>query len=374
MPLQDLTPQLRTRLSRLERVVGLFVTFATLLLFFGAGYYAYTVAKRKGWFLKKVPYHTYVNNASGLKVGQPVKLMGFDVGSITKVEAMPPYNYFNVYLQFQIKEPYYGYLWSDSKAKIAAADFLGNRYLEVTKGAEGVATVLETNEVRKNLFTLFQPVTNKVIVGLLDKWGGPTNPVYHPFTNGAKGFWLRSDESPALTERLENVVSSVEKALPGFLELTNSIKGVLTRLDKITTHADELLVSAQPSVTNLQLITSHLTQPEGSLGEWLIPTNLNRGLANTLDAAQITMTSAQTNLTTLTSNLTVSLVNVADLTSNLNAQVEANSFILSQISDLVAHANDMVQGLKRHWLFKGAFNPSTNEPIHSVVRPSFGEP
>ena len=34
MALQDLTPQLRTRLSRMERAVGWFVLFAVLLLGF----------------------------------------------------------------------------------------------------------------------------------------------------------------------------------------------------------------------------------------------------------------------------------------------------------------------------------------------------
>jgi hypothetical protein len=35
MALQDLTPQLRTRLSRMERAVGWFVFVATALLLFG---------------------------------------------------------------------------------------------------------------------------------------------------------------------------------------------------------------------------------------------------------------------------------------------------------------------------------------------------
>ena len=36
MALQDLTPQLRTRLSRMERAVGWFVFLATVLLLVGA--------------------------------------------------------------------------------------------------------------------------------------------------------------------------------------------------------------------------------------------------------------------------------------------------------------------------------------------------
>ena len=58
MGLQDLTPQLRTRLSRVERMVGIFVTFATLLLLVGFGYYIYHTAQRKGWFKTKIIYST----------------------------------------------------------------------------------------------------------------------------------------------------------------------------------------------------------------------------------------------------------------------------------------------------------------------------
>src|ERR1051325_5468688 len=107
MALHDLTPQLRTRLSRLEKVVGWFVTVATLLLLGGLAYYIYTLAERKGWFLKKMPYYTFVRNATGLAVGDRIKLMGFDVGEITKIDAQPPDDpYFNVFIQFRVKEPY----------------------------------------------------------------------------------------------------------------------------------------------------------------------------------------------------------------------------------------------------------------------------
>src|SRR5687767_8350204 len=147
MALQDLTPQLRTRLSRVERVVGVFVLFATLLLLAGFAYYIYATAQRKGWFLTKVVYQTSINNAAGLKEGEPVKLMGFTVGELTKVEPNAPGDYYNVTVYFNIRSPNYGYIWTDSKVKVASADFLGNRYLEVIKGVDGIATVFETNKI-----------------------------------------------------------------------------------------------------------------------------------------------------------------------------------------------------------------------------------
>src|SRR5439155_11819157 len=142
MALQDLTPQLRTRLSRMERAVGWFVLLATGLLVFGFGYYAYHTAERKGWFKTKAPFFTFADRATGLKVGDPVNLMGFDVGQITRIETQPPEDYLHaVYVEFEIVSPYYGYLWTEgSRAKVTTADLLGKRVLEVTKGTGGFPT------------------------------------------------------------------------------------------------------------------------------------------------------------------------------------------------------------------------------------------
>src|ERR1035438_3318542 len=104
MALQDLTPQLRTRLSRMERAVGWFVFLATALLLFGFGYYIYHTAERKGWFLPKAKFLTSVHDASGLNVGDPVMLMGFQVGHITGIAAMPPRNPHAVRIEFEINQ------------------------------------------------------------------------------------------------------------------------------------------------------------------------------------------------------------------------------------------------------------------------------
>src|SRR5438128_192620 len=74
MAIQDLTPQLRTRLRRVEKIVGFFVLLAVLVLVVGFAYYLYSTAQRKGWLIPKCPYFTFVQSAEGLKVGDAVKL------------------------------------------------------------------------------------------------------------------------------------------------------------------------------------------------------------------------------------------------------------------------------------------------------------
>ncbi len=429
MALQDLTPQLRTRLSRVERAVGVFVIVATLVLLAGFAYYVYHTAERKGWFLNKVRYFTFVDSAAGLKVGAPVMMMGFEVGEITRILPEPPEDtLYNVYIEFQIKDPNYGYLWTDSRARVAASDFLGSRHIEVTKGTNGVPTYLFSERV--NLFVkgslsekevpklkfaediydrsktnrlahatdwisrdaltklseagvrnvqVFDPEARRKLPTSV--WVD-TKGVYEPITKDTKPYWLLSRESPALTERLEGLVDKVEKALPNILSLTNQIASVLTSATHAITNVDGLLTAARPAVVDaravlaklqpvaddLKTITGHLRDPKGSLGEWLIPTNLNLQLQQTLTAAtdtlataKATLASTDTNLTLVVSNLSRTLDNIASLTASLNAQVQTNTNIVSEISAAIVHADELMQGLKHHWILRTAFK-KTNAP------------
>jgi ABC-type transporter Mla subunit MlaD len=136
MPLQDLTPELRTRLRRVERTVGWFVTLAAVILFVGFAYYIYATAKARGWFVTKLNYATGLDSAAGLSAGDPVTLMGFSVGEITEIKPNDPAKAHGVTIFFRIKDPYWGYIWYDSRV-LVNSDFLGHRFLEVVKGQNG---------------------------------------------------------------------------------------------------------------------------------------------------------------------------------------------------------------------------------------------
>ena len=78
-------------------------------------------------------------------------------------------------------------------------------------------------------------------------------------------------------------------------------------------------------------------------------------------------------------SLTHSLNNLANITSNLNNQVQVNSNILTHISDIIVHTDEFVQGLKRHWLLRSAFNKpakaakapkTTNAPPDQTTEPA----
>ena len=416
MALQDLTPQLRTRLNRMERAVGWFVFIATALLLFGFGYYIYHTAERKGWFKIKAPFHTFLQSSSGLAVSDPVYMMGFPVGEITSVEPQKPYEPHNVEVQFEITDPYFRYLWTGgSYLKVNSADFLGKRQLEVTRGTNGYALVvtqpvsIRTLDEAKSLMAaapgawqLAQDITNAsatvlfhaydslefvfnetnaplLAAGVLASnsiyiynnkvnrnhvvasWDGRYRH-YKIFQPGDDTAWIKAVEAPPISDQLQAMVSQVQAALPGILSLTNKISTVLDNAANATANLNTTIVAAQPLVTNFTAISGQLRAPGDPL-VWALGTNGN-------DQVQGALTNLNSLLANSDTNLTAILIHLSDITSNLNAQVQANTNMLGSISKIVTDTDDLVQGLKRHWLLRSAFKVKpTNAPPTKTVSP-----
>ncbi len=423
--MQDLTPQLRTRLNRMERAVGWFVLLATALLVFGFAYYVYATAQRKGWFKTRAPYFTFLDRATGIKEGDPVMLMGFEAGRITRILPQPPEDFYhNVYVEFEIVEPNYGYLWTEGSRVRVMANFLGKRVLEVTKGTNGYPVYMfaplreltlaeaerlaapgrwrlaadiydatETDRVLKALTPLDARVLEQLRALGLEQfpvfdmhehrksptavWDDPTGRYvkfvreHNPRTGRrANIYWLLADETPDLNERLERLVTQIEKALPEVLALTNQLAAVLSQSAGAASNLHALLLEARPAATNLAALTAQL-RGEGAFGQWLLGPQGAAPVYATLEAAQRTLQHADTNLAALAERLARSLDHLAGITGNLHAQVQANTNILSELSAAIVHADELVQGLKRHWLLRSAFRPpQTNPPPTAPVLPA----
>jgi hypothetical protein len=409
MALQDLTPQLRTRLSRMERMVGWFVFLATALLLFGFGYYIYHTAENKGWFKIKAPFVTFVQSSAGLNVGDKIYMMGFPVGSITLVHAMPPGDLHNVKVQFEVVDPYFRYIRSGAIVKVNSG-LLSQRQLEITRVTNGYAICVtqpvfvfsnldelhekiiaepgewqlsqEVFDASTNLlFPAYTPLNEsnlQVIAALkpdliyaydnrehdrnkiVASWH-PRTHRYENFTPDSDDAWLKTVEAPPVSDQLQAMVTQVQGALPGILALTNKIAAVLDNANTTlanaalaTSNLNVTIAAAQPLVTNFANISAQLREPGGMVA-WALGTNGDAQIQGALTNLNSLLAHTDTNLDTLVVSVGQTLDNVAGITGNLRTQVEQNSNVLFSISKMVIDSDDLVQGLKRHWLLRSAF-------------------
>lgn len=326
MAIDDLTPQLRTKLRRMEKLVGLFVLVAAVILAAGFAYYLRHTAQRRGWFTPKTPYYTFVQSADGLQVGAPVLLMGFSVGEITVIDAEPPESSFNVYVGFAVRQPYYGYVWTDSVARVTGGGFLGGRQLEVTKGKSGQPTAYETDG----------RVTEVLVDG--EK---------RPLEAQPQGVYLPPEEAPALAARAEQLMGRLETEVP---KLTASLQEALGNVGRLTANLDATVERTKPVIANLDAITKNLRRPDGALGEWLLGSEMQARLETTLG-------SVDANLTVLSATLG----NVDGVANAVRTELDDNRGVLGDVSTLVRDTDDLIQGLKRHWLLRSAFPKGTSD-------------
>ncbi len=416
MALQDLTPQLRTRLSRMERAVGWFVFLATALLLFGFGYYIYHTAENKGWFKTKAHFKTFVQSSTGLKEEDKIFMMGFGVGKITKIHAMPPGDSHNVEVQFEIVEPYFRYIRSSGSYVKVIGGFLGQSQLEVTRGTNGGYALAVTQPIfHKTIDELKQLVVTEPNRWQLQQYifDGQSNTVFIPYqpydgltvsnlevlaalkleSNSVYAYdnkinsqhivaqWredlkrydfynyekdgpieLPAQDSVPVADRIDRIVGQVEGAIPVILALTNQLTAVMNNAASATSNLNTTLLSAnsaiqaaQPAITNVALITDQLRDP-GSPLLWALGTNGNLQVQGALTNLNSLLVNADTNIAPL-------LIHLSEITGELSAQIRSHTNLVGGIYKTIVDTDDMIQGLKRHWLLRSAFkDKSTNAP------------
>jgi ABC-type transporter Mla subunit MlaD len=403
MPLQDLTPQLRTRLNRMEKAVGWFVCLAAALLVFGFGYYLYHTAESKGWFKIKARFKTYLQSSAGLKTDDKIYMMGFAVGKITRIHAMPPGDEHGVLVEFEVVEPYFRYIRSQGSAVKVNAGLLGQSALELSRGTNNSYALAVTQPI---FFKSIQELQS-LVLAQPDQWqlsqfvfDAQSNILFRPYaglnesnlqmiaslnlaSNSVFAYdnrlnrqhvvarWredlqrydfydhekddaieLPAQESVPVSDQLSAIVGQVQAALPGILALTNKISTVLDNAASATSNLNLTLLAAQPLVTNVNAIADALREP-GSPILWALGTNGNSQLQGALTNLNTLLANTDTNLGAL-------LINLSEITGNLSAQIRGNTNLVGGIYKTILDTDDMVQGLKRHWLLRSAFK--TNQP------------
>ncbi len=375
MALQDLTPQLRTRLRKVEWMVVLFLGGTTLLMLASLGWFIFRTGEARGWWVDEVPYYTYVGDATGIKVGTPVHMMGFKVGEVTKVDALPlkelrsweyyQTNQFRAFVGFKVrdKEPsrYPGYISSDSRVKLGGfpVEIAGGVVLEISVGSMG-GTLTTTNLEGGRIGVLSDKFAYDELSGKKDS----PNRRYLPLSATEKGYYLPIDQSETLLAQVQQVLAKVrgigtkvDAALPG---LTEELYLTLTNVHAIT---EQLRPNVgPPGALGAMVLPTNLVArfgQAGGLGDLVLPTNLNAQLTATLAAVPGTLS----NLDQRTASLGVLITNLVKGTgplgnaiTNLDLTMDnVRSNTVPQATALLRTLDSFVEGMKRHWLFRGAF-------------------
>src|SRR4051794_25034075 len=109
----------------------------------------FLLTSSRGIFQKKALLRTYMDDASGIMESTPVRLNGIAVGSLDKVRLTNSTNPNRaVEFDMEVQEQYLKQIPIDSVAGVGAANLLGDKFINITKGADVAHTVKDGDELK----------------------------------------------------------------------------------------------------------------------------------------------------------------------------------------------------------------------------------
>src|SRR5581483_5723212 len=82
-----------------------------------------------GFFTKKIQIKSHFDNASGLRVGAPVRLQGVDIGNVSRIRIVPEKKLTPVEVTMKITTKYQQALRKDSVTSMETAGVLEETYI-----------------------------------------------------------------------------------------------------------------------------------------------------------------------------------------------------------------------------------------------------
>jgi phospholipid/cholesterol/gamma-HCH transport system substrate-binding protein len=259
----------KVRWSQLKvGVVGLTAFVILFVLIF-------LLTSSKGFLQKNIPLRTYMDDAGGVTDGTPVRLNGITVGYVDFLRLVPTTDpKRNVEFNMKIQEKYLENIPIDSVAAISAANLLGDKFLNITRGQDP-RKVQPGSELRSlqgqdipelmaqsaNLLQSFQTIVTRVDNMLAGVEAG----------KGNIGLFLKDRE---LYDRLNGIASEGQKLLTE----VRTGQGTLSKLLNDPALYDEI----RAPIKKIDAILADLQAGQGTAGKLMKDPALYDDARNTI--------------------------------------------------------------------------------------------
>jgi phospholipid/cholesterol/gamma-HCH transport system substrate-binding protein len=209
--------------------VGLTVILASLTL----AVLIFLMTGATGLFVPKIKLKAYFDDASGLRMGAPVRLQGVDIGNVVAIRVVPTNKQLPVEVTMKVSTKYAFDLHKDSTATLTTAGVLGETFVNISS-AQATGPPAQNGDV---LRTEIQPELSDVV----------------------RASQTTLQNMQALLTRADRILSFVESG-----------QGSIGKL----IYDDKLYKQLNTSVTEVQGLINQISSGEGSVGKLIMSDEL----------------------------------------------------------------------------------------------------
>ncbi|HXW17269.1 MAG TPA: MlaD family protein [Candidatus Acidoferrales bacterium] len=305
------------QLSWTELKVGLFVLIGLVIM--GAGVFYVTGGGTLG---PKYNLTAYLPEVEGLKIGAPVSVSGFEVGTVEaiRLNTKPVDLLHNIQVVMRIDKRYQDSIRTDSVASLVTQGLLGDRYVTITRGISGEplqkGAVVKTTEEKAMQQIVERGVELEENLGTLtDEVNGVVNDL--KTGHGTLGKLLKDPE-------LYNHLNSSVAKMDAMISSVQSGQGTLGKL----VASDEMYTKVDTTLGHAQDILGAVREQKGTLGKLVYDPAVYQSAHDFLDNGNAAIADARAgkgtlgkliNDDTLFTNLRDASANVRDATAKLNS-------------------------------------------------------
>jgi phospholipid/cholesterol/gamma-HCH transport system substrate-binding protein len=355
-----------------DQIVGVFVLAAIVAV----GAVLILIAVNQRWFAKNYYFTTRFSSGSGLAVGMPVSLKGFDIGKISRMSLNEQSE---VDVRFYVEDTYYDRVKPDSVLELTSSPIgLGttlkfhsgkNRLPPVAEGsyipsldtdegrqlvADGKVDIPKDADVIGSVIAKLNPILDETRQTIADV--RRTVETVNLALNGGGG------PMGTMVSDLSRTPSKVNNAVD---DMSTRIDTVLDKVAVITDNVNAISVQTRGVIgdlsTNLDVISQNLKDMTGSLKD-------TKGLAKRLLDPQGSIDTFMNDSNELYNQVDSALKNVNAITAQLKSFADFINGTRPQVTSLLEKgsttlttANDVLEAAKNNPLLKGGVPARTTQ-------------
>jgi phospholipid/cholesterol/gamma-HCH transport system substrate-binding protein len=215
----------------------------------------------EGFFQRKYELRTYMEDAGGLRTGDPVRLAGIDAGNVLAIRVSGSHDpKRSVEVTMRVLRRYQDEIRGDSLVSLAAEGLLGQRYLDITRGNPSQAVIAPEGEVKLKETAEISDVvaTSADVMVKLNRIAARVDNIMNQVESG-KGSLGKMIYDESLFHKANKSVDDIQRLVSDAASGKGSLGKFLTN--------DQLYNDAQAGVTKVNQVLDDVQKGQGSLGK-----------------------------------------------------------------------------------------------------------
>ncbi|MDQ7818117.1 MAG: MlaD family protein [Melioribacteraceae bacterium] len=239
--------------------LGIFIFFGTVLLVLSI----FLLGSKEKLFTSTIQVKSYFNQIEGLKPGAPVRLSGYDIGSVSGISLVDEETG-NVEVRMRIDVSLKHFIRLDSRAAIETEGLVGKKIVTITPGSPNLAMIEEDGIIQSknpmNVAAIIEE-TEAVISYLKDLTKDLSEIIAK--TNRGEGTVGKLVNDDRLYKSAVSITQNAEKNMNALTERLSDITDIIVNTSK---SIGSIIASVDTAVIDVRVLVNRIEKGEGALG------------------------------------------------------------------------------------------------------------